>query len=57
LVNGASILGQQDGTDRTTIEHLVERIDPDRARERIWQAKRPMRQALPRRIAELEKGS
>jgi hypothetical protein len=39
-------IDQQDGTDRTTIKHL-EQIDPDRARGRIWQAKRRMRQSRP----------
>jgi len=51
-----TILDQQDGVDRTTIKEL-QRIDPDRARERIWQAKRQMRQALPRRIAAVEKAN
>jgi DNA repair exonuclease SbcCD ATPase subunit len=51
-----TILDQQDGTDRTSIKHL-QRIDPDRARERVWQAKRQMRKALPRRIAAVEKAN
>jgi hypothetical protein len=33
-----TVVNQRDGTDRTTIKRL-ERIDPDRARERRWQAK------------------
>jgi hypothetical protein len=37
-----------------TIKQL-QRIDPNRARERIRQAKRQMRQALPRRIVAVEK--
>jgi hypothetical protein len=51
-----TILDQQDGVDRTAIKHL-KRIDPNRARERVWQAKRQMRQALPRRIAAVEKAN
>jgi cytochrome c556 len=51
-----TILDQQDGVDRTAIKHL-KRIDPERARERVWQAKRQMRQALPRRIAAVEKAN
>jgi hypothetical protein len=56
-----TILDQQDGVDRTTIKQL-QRIDPERARERIWQAKpsqakRQMRQALPRRIGAVEKAN
>lgn len=45
-----TILDQQVGADRTSIKHL-ERIDPDRARERIWQAKRRMRELVSCRIA------
>jgi hypothetical protein len=51
-----TIIDQQDGTDRTTIKHL-EQIDPDRPRERAWQAKRRMRQSLPRPIGAQEKTS
>ncbi len=34
-----TIINKQDSTDRTRIKHL-ERIDPERARERIWQGRR-----------------
>jgi hypothetical protein len=34
-----TILDQQDDVDRTTIKQL-QRIDPDPARERVWQARR-----------------
>jgi hypothetical protein len=40
--------------DRTTIKHL-KRIDPDRAAERLWQARQRSRDALPKRIAATEK--
>jgi hypothetical protein len=51
-----TILDQQDDVDRSTIKQL-QRIDPDPARERVWQAKRQMRQALPREIAAVEKAN
>ena len=37
-----TIIAKGNGTDRTTIKHL-ERIAPDRARERAWQAKAQQR--------------
>jgi hypothetical protein len=49
-----TILDQQDGVDRSTMKRL-QRIDPESARERVWQANRRMRRSLPGRIAALEK--
>jgi hypothetical protein len=49
-----TIIAKGNGTDRTTIKHL-ERIAPDRARERAWQAKAQQRKHLPRKIHELRK--
>jgi hypothetical protein len=49
-----TIIGKENGTDRTTIKHL-QRIDPDRAREKMWTAKRRQRDALPKRIHDLRK--
>jgi hypothetical protein len=49
-----TIVGQANGTDRSTIKHLS-RIDPERARARAWQAKLQQRNALPKRIHELQK--
>jgi hypothetical protein len=54
LATVRTIVGQINGTDRTTIKHLA-RIDPNRARARAWQAKLQQRNALPKRIHELQK--
>jgi hypothetical protein len=49
-----TIIDQGAGVDRTTHKHL-ERIDPDRARQRAWRAKSQSRKALPKKIAAWEK--
>jgi len=49
-----TIVSKKNGTDRTSIKYLS-RIDPDRARMRMWEAKRQQRNALPKRINELLK--
>jgi hypothetical protein len=54
LATVRTIVGQANGTDRTTVKHLS-RIDPDRARARAWQSKLQQRNALPKRIHELQK--
>lgn len=51
-----TIIDKGDGVDRTTIKHL-KRIDPDRAAERLWQARRRTRDSLPKRIAATEKAN
>jgi hypothetical protein len=51
-----TIVGKVNGTDRTTIKHL-ERIDPDRARQVSWKARKRTRDALPRQINEALKTS
>ena len=51
-----TIIDKGAGIDRTTIKHL-KRIDPDRAAERLWQARRRSRDALPKRIAATEKAN
>lgn len=47
-----TIIGQRKRTDRTSIKHL-ERIDPERARMKMWLAKKQMRDRLPKQIHEL----
>jgi hypothetical protein len=49
-----TIVGQINGTDRTTLKHLT-RIDPERARAKVWKSKLQQRNALPQRIHELQK--
>jgi hypothetical protein len=49
-----TIIDQRTGTDRTD-QASAAWIDPDHAGERILQAKRRMRQALPRNTAAVEK--
>ena len=51
-----TIVDKGAGVDRTTIKHL-KCIDPDRAAERLWQARRRSRAALPKRIAAIEKAN
>ena len=51
-----TIVDKGAGVDRTTIKHL-KRIDPDRAAERLWQARWRSREALPKRIAAIEKAN
>ena len=51
-----TIVAQVERRDRTTVKHL-QRIDPDRAAETRWKARKRMRDALPKRINEtLAKG-
>jgi hypothetical protein len=54
LATVRTIVGQINGTDRTAVKHLA-KIDPDRARDRAWQSKLQQRNALPKRIHELQK--
>jgi hypothetical protein len=49
-----TIIDQGAGVDRTTRKHLA-RIDPERERQRAWQAKSRSRKALPKQIAAWEK--
>ena len=44
-----TIISQPKRTDRTSIKHL-ERIDPERARVKMWMSKKRMRDALPKRF-------
>jgi Helix-turn-helix domain of resolvase len=49
-----TVLAKGNGVDRTTIKHL-ERIDPERAKVKAWEAKRQIRARLPKRIHQLRK--
>jgi hypothetical protein len=49
-----TVIAKGNGIDRTTIKHL-ERIDPERAKVKAWEAKRQTRTRLPKRIHELRK--
>jgi hypothetical protein len=49
-----TVIAKGNGVDRTTIKHL-ERIDPERAKVKAWEAKRQIRARLPKRIHELRK--
>ncbi len=51
-----TIIDKGAGVDRTTIKHL-QRIDPVRAAERLWQARRRSREALPKQIVAVEKAN
>jgi hypothetical protein len=51
-----TIVDKGAGTDRATRKQL-QRIDPERGRERIWLAKQQLRKALPKRIAAAEKAN
>jgi hypothetical protein len=44
-----TIVGQIDGTDRTSQRHMG-RIDPDRLRQARWKRQRRRGDALPRRV-------
>jgi hypothetical protein len=52
LATVRTIVGRKDGTDRTSIKHLS-KIDPERARIKVWQAKERTRQAMPKRLHKL----
>jgi hypothetical protein len=49
-----TIVGRINGTDRTTLKHL-KRIDPERAKQRAWEARSRTRKHLPKRIHELRR--
>jgi hypothetical protein len=49
-----TIVAKQAGVDRTTLKHL-ERIDPERAQQRMWEAKARSRKRLPKTIYEVRK--
>jgi len=49
-----TVVDQGAGVDRTTRKHL-QRIDPERERQRTWQAKSRSRKALPKQITAWEK--
>ena len=56
LATVRTIAAKGNGTDRTTVKHY-ERIHPDRARMKIWLAKKRRRDALPKRMHELSNAS
>ena len=49
-----TVIDQRTDVDRTTRKHL-QRIDPERERQRAWQAKSRSRKALPKQITAWEK--
>lgn len=51
-----TIIGRDAGTDRTTARRL-QKIQPDRAAQNSWQARKRTRDALPRTMAETEKNA
>jgi hypothetical protein len=54
LATVRTIAGSDTGTDRTSIKHLS-RIDPERARVKVWLAKKRLRDGLPKRLHDLRK--
>jgi hypothetical protein len=49
-----TIVGRANCTDRTTTRHIA-KVDPERAKAKAWQSKLQQRNALPKRIHELQK--
>jgi hypothetical protein len=54
LATVRTIVAQRKGIDRTSIKYM-QRIDPDRARMKVWLAKKRSRDHLPKQINELRK--